>query len=218
MFWITESRSQLFQRAMPWNPFKILIEFQFDETVKPIKFSAPSFSTTQPFSSSPTWSGKILLQNSRLNLLMTNFYVLPRWQCSPGASLAFVLLYCFPFPTFSIFMGGNQILSQHLLSKFIHAKLCHKLKRQCENSWIKDIKLAGSGINPLRKASYCCNCRHWIYGLLPYNIYKYIICFRLHCCSCFYSLDIHTCSSFAWSSFKLPSETRIITVACKNPD
>lgn len=54
MFWITESTSQLFQRAVPWNPFKILIEFQFDETVKSIKFSAPALSTTQPFSSYPT--------------------------------------------------------------------------------------------------------------------------------------------------------------------
>lgn len=139
MFWITASRSQLFPRAMPWNPFKILIEFQFDETVKPIKFSAPAFSTTQPFSSYPTWTSKILLHNSRLNLLMTNFYLLSRWQRSPGASLALVPLYCFPFPTFSIFMCGNQILSQHLLSEFIHAKLCHKLddKKKCKNSWIR---------------------------------------------------------------------------------
>lgn len=127
MFWITESRSQLFPRAMPWNPFKILIEFQFDETVKPIKFSAPAFPITQPFSSYPTWTGKILLQNSRLNLLMTSFYLLFRWQRSPGASLALVPLYCFPFPTFSTFMDGNQILPQHLLSEFMHAKLCHKL-------------------------------------------------------------------------------------------
>lgn len=97
MFWITESRSQLFQRAMPWNPFKILIEFQFDETVKPIKSSAPAFSTTQPFSSHSTWTVKILLRNSRLNLLMTNFYLLSRWQPSPGASLALVPLYCFIF-------------------------------------------------------------------------------------------------------------------------
>lgn len=157
---------------MPWNPFKILIEFQFDETVKPIKFSEPSFSTAQPFSSYATWRVKILLQNSRLNLLMTRLYLLSRWQCSPGASLALVPLCFFPFPTFSTFMGGNQILSQHLLSEFIHAKLCHKLtdKRQCKNSWIKDTKLTGSGVNLFGKTSCCCNFKHWIYGSLPYFI------------------------------------------------
>lgn len=57
IFRITESRTLLFQTAVPWNPFKILIESQFDETVKSIKFSAPAFST-RPFLSYPAWMVK----------------------------------------------------------------------------------------------------------------------------------------------------------------
>lgn len=138
IFWITESRSLLFQTAVPWNPLKILIELQFDETVKSIKFSAPAFSTGRPFSSYPAWMVKILLQISSLNLLTASFYHLSRCQCSPWASLGPFTLYCFPLPSFSIFMDGNQIPSQNLLSELTHAKLFHKLadKGQCKNSWI----------------------------------------------------------------------------------
>lgn len=138
IFWITESRSLLFQTAVPWNPLKILIELQFDETVKSIKFSAPAFSTRRPFSSYPAWMVKILLQISSLNLLTASFYHLSRCQRSPWASLGPFTLYCFPLPSFSIFMDGNQIPSQNLLSELTHAKLFHKLadKGQCKNSWI----------------------------------------------------------------------------------
>lgn len=107
IFWITESRSLLFQTAVPWNPFKILIEFQFDETVKSIKFSAPAFSMRRPFLCCLAWMVKNLLQISSLNLLMASFYHLSRCQRSPWASLALFPLYCFPFSSFSIFVDGN---------------------------------------------------------------------------------------------------------------
>lgn len=78
IFWITEPRSLLFQTAVPWNPFKILIELQFDWTVESIKIPALAFSIGRSSSSCPTWMFKIILQISSLCLLMTSFYHLSR--------------------------------------------------------------------------------------------------------------------------------------------
>ena len=137
IFWITESRSLLPQTAVPWNPFKILIELQFDETVKSVKFSVPRFSMRRPPSNYPSPMVKILLQISRI-CSWPVFTTRPRCQHSPWALLALFPLYCFPFSSFSIFMDGNQIPSQHLLSEVTRAKHFRKLadKGQCKNSWI----------------------------------------------------------------------------------